>query len=113
MRYLMAVVLGAVPGVIGARFLFVGSGLGLIPWALAALALGAWCTRAQALGVGAVDGFAFAFVFMVAGYSGSSPLLGRLPAFALLGLVGAVCGLVLAWLGATVRHLTRRRGVPG
>jgi hypothetical protein len=112
-RYVVAVVLGTALGVIGARFVFIGSALSLIPWALAGLALGAWCTRVQALSVGAAYGFALAFVFMVAGYSGSAPLLGRLPAFALLGLVGAVCGLVLAWLGASVSHLMYRRRMPG
>jgi hypothetical protein len=112
MRYVVAVIAGSALGLIGARYLFVGSALSLIPWAIAGLALGIWCTRVQALGVGAVYGFALAFVFMVTGYSGSSPLPGRLPAFALLGLVGALCGLVLALLGAIGAQLWRRRGVP-
>ena len=113
MRYLVAIALGAALGLASARFLFVGSALSLIPWALAALALSVWCARVQALGVGAVYGFVLAFVFMVAGYSGSTPLTVRLPFFALLGLIGAVCGLVLAWLGATARYMWFQRAARG
>ena len=102
-RSVVAVLVGVLLGVVGARYLFVGSALSLVPWAVAALALGTWCTPRQALGVGALYGFALAFSFMVAGYTGSSSIIGRLPAFALLGLVGAVSGLVLAWSAAWVK----------
>ena len=100
MKYAVAVVAGALLGVVGSRYLFVGSALSLIPWAIVGLALGAWCGRTESIGVGAAYGFAIAFVFMVSGYQGSAPLLGRLPAFALLGLFGAACGLVLGILGS-------------
>lgn len=109
-KYVVAVLAGASLGLIGARFVFVGSGLSLIPWAIVGLGLGAWCTRRESLGVGAAYGFSLAFVFMVAGYEGRSPLTGRLPAFALLGLVGAVCGMALAMIGSLSAHaITSRR----
>ena len=111
-KYAAAVLTGAFLGVLGARFLFVGSGLSLIPWAIVGLVLGAWCSRVESLGVGAAYGFTLAFVFMIAGYSGSSPLIGRLPAFAVLGAVGAVCGLVLGLLGALAVGAVRGRERP-
>jgi hypothetical protein len=112
MKYAVAVLAGAVLGVVGARYLFVGSWLSLIPWGIAGLALGAWCRPAQGLRVGAVYGFTIVFAFMVAGYAGSEPLVGRLPAFVLIGLVGAVFGLILGVAGAALAGLVNRRVRP-
>lgn len=104
MRGLVAVLAGAALGVIGARYLFVGSWLSLIPWGIAGLALGLWCTTLrQAISVGAAFGFAVAFVFMIAGYAGAAPVVTRLLPFAALGAVGAVCGLALGAIGYLVR----------
>ena len=65
------------------------------------------------MAVGALFGFVLAFSFMVSGYSGAEPLMGRLPAFAALGLVGAACGVLLGLLGAilgkTVRRSSKRK----
>jgi hypothetical protein len=49
-------------------------------------------------------GFALAAGFMVTGYSGAEPLVTRLPAFTLLGLVGAAGAGLLAVLGASLRR---------
>lgn len=111
-KYAVAVLVGAVLGLVGARYLFVGSWLSLIPWGIAGLALGAWCKPAEGLRVGAVYGFTIVFAFMVAGYAGSAPLVGRLPAFALIGLVGAVFGLILGVVGAGIVGLMNRRARP-
>jgi hypothetical protein len=108
MKYAVAVIVGAVLGVVGARYLFVGSWLSLIPWGIAGIALGVWCQPVEGLRVGAVYGFSIVFAFMVAGYGGSAPLVGRLPAFALIGLVGAVFGLVLGVAGAVLARLATR-----
>jgi hypothetical protein len=105
---LVAIVVGALLGVIGARYLFVGSRLSLILWGIMGLALGAWYQKREAMINGAVYGFVIAFVFMIAGYSGSASLVNRLPFFAILGVVGAVCGLVLGWLGFLVREMVDR-----
>lgn len=105
----VAILVGVLLGILGARFLFVGSGLSLIPWTVIGLALGAWCARLEALGVGAAYGFALAFVFMVSGYSGSASLVSRVPAFVALGVVGAVCGLLLAFLGSLLAKVLRSR----
>ena len=95
----VSIVVGSLLGIIGSRFLFVGSALSLIPWAIAGLAIGAWCNKRESMIYGAVYGFALTFVFMIAGYTGIASLLSRLPFFALLGLFGASCGFVLCILG--------------
>jgi hypothetical protein len=96
MKQLLAALAGIVLGVIGSRYLFVGSFLSLIPWGIAGLLLGFWTHRPrEAVAVGGLYGFLLAFVFMLAGYQGEAPLISRFPFFALLGLVGAVCGIVL------------------
>jgi hypothetical protein len=103
----LALAVGALLGYLGARVVLVGSGLSLIPWALAGLALGACCaSRRLAAAAGGLFGFALAFTFMATGYDGSAPLHTRLIPFAVLGVVGAICGTALALLG---RWLSRRR----
>jgi hypothetical protein len=102
----VAAVAGAMLGYLGARVVLVGSGLSLIPWALAGLAVGGCCaSRRLAAAAGALYGFALAFTFMTTGYDGTAPLHTRLLPFAVLGMVGAICGAVLA----TVGHGLRRR----
>ena len=91
-RLVVAVLIGAALGVIGARYLFVGSWLSLVPWTIAGLALGHVPDRRRALGIGAAFGFALFFAFMVAGYTGTRPMLGRMPFFAIVGVVGAIYG---------------------
>lgn len=91
-RLVVGVLVGAALGVVGARYVFVGSWLSLVPWTVAGLALGHVPDRRRALGIGAAFGSALFFAFMVAGYTGSRPMLGRMPFFAIVGLVGAVYG---------------------
>jgi len=103
----ISAVIGALLGVIGSRILFVGSAMSLIPWGLVGVAIGyalAGSIR-QALGLGAVYGFALAFVFMVAGYSGADPVVTKFGFFAVLGLAGAVCGLVAALVGRGLKAM--------
>lgn len=100
MRLTIAVLVGAALGVVGARYLFVGSWLSLVPWTIAGLALGHIPDRRRALGIGAAFGFALFFAFMVAGYTGARPMLGRMPFFAVVGLVGAIYGGGIGFLGS-------------
>jgi hypothetical protein len=94
-------------GTLCARVVLVGSGLALVPWAVAGLALGAWRpSRPGAATIGALYGFALAFTFMTVGYDGAAPLHTRLLPFCLLGVVGAVCGSALAVTGALLRRRT-------
>ena len=103
---ILVAVLGAILGLIGARYIFVGSPLSLIPWGLAALLIGYFSTTWKgALGSGALFGFCLAGTFMVAGYQGTASVTTYLIPFAIIGLVGALC----ATAGATVGHLIRTK----
>ncbi len=106
-RLLVAVVIGAVLGLLGPRYQSLGW-YSLIPWGLAGLALGYWSPRTERFVTGALYGFALCFGFMIAGYSGAAPLVTRLPFFALVGVFGAGCGLLLTFLGHLLR--TKRAG---
>jgi hypothetical protein len=99
LKTVVSIIAGTLLGIIGARYLFVGSWLSLIPWGIIGLAIGYWGDRGASMKNGAAYGFVIAFVFMIAGYAGTAPLLSRLPFFALLGLFGALCGFVLGILG--------------
>ena len=82
----------------------------LIPWALIGLAIGFLCISAKVAAInGALYGFALAYAFMIAGYQGAAPLATRLLPFAVLGLVGAVCGALLTLVGFGGRKLARKR----
>ncbi len=72
----------------------------LVPWGLAAVALGYRANRATAVVAGALYGFVLCFVFTLATYGGAAPAITRVPFFTVLGVVGALCGLLLALLGA-------------
>jgi hypothetical protein len=106
----VASVVGAMLGIVGSRFLFVGSWLSLVPWGIVGLALGAWCALGESALVGACYGFVLAFTFMVSGYQGAAPVVTRLLPFAALGLVGAVCGTVLGLIGSFAKRLIAGRG---
>jgi len=102
-KLIAAAVVGIIFGILGSRYLFVGSFLSLIPWGIAGLLFGLWCQNyRESVITGVVYGFVLAFTFMASGYGGADPVLSKLPFFALLGLVGAVCGIGLALAGAFV-----------
>ena len=104
-----SIIIGVLLGIIGARYVFVGSWLSLIPWGIAGLAIGFWGDRRAGMINGAVFGFVLAFVFMIAGYGGTASLLSRLPFFAILGLFGAFCGFVLGILGFLLKKAIEMR----
>lgn len=94
-----AVATGIILGILGARYVFVGSWLNLIPWSLAGLGLGYWGTKDEALINGTSYGFILSFVFMLAGYSGKASWISRVPFFVVLAVFGGICGLFLGWFG--------------
>jgi hypothetical protein len=110
-KILVVVLAGSLLGYTGSRVLFVGSGLSLIPWSLAGAVIGiVYANSARdAVAYGGTYGFALAFVFMLSGYNGSDPVVTKLGFFALLGIFGAVCGLVLALVGLGIRLVSRKR----
>jgi hypothetical protein len=103
-KSIVASAIGALLGVTGARYIFVGSALSLIPWGLAGLAFGFWSGKKEWAYVGGCYGFVLSFVFMIAGYTGNESLLSRLPFFSILGAVGSACGLLLSWIGFTLKR---------
>ena len=99
---LIAFLVGGVIGYLG------GSAKVLIVWSVVGLALG-WLSASYkaAAACGAIYGFALSYVFMLAGYDGTAPISTKLLPFVLFGLIGAVCGAVLATAG---RALPRAAG---
>jgi hypothetical protein len=105
-RIAVPIALGLLLGWAASHILFLGWWT-LIPWGAAALALGYWIGKRGAMLAGTLFGFSLSFVFMLAGYTGAAPVAARIPFFALLGLFGAVCGLILAALGARLKPVAR------
>ncbi len=95
----VSIISGSLLGLIGSRYLFVGSWFSLIPWAIVGLLIGYWSHKGEWLINGSCYGFALCFVFMITGYSGSAPLISHLPFFAIIGVFGGFCGLILGLLG--------------
>lgn len=98
----IAAAVGAVLGVLGAHATVLG-GWTLLPWAVAGAIIG-YTTRRHPVVAGAAYGFVLAFVFMLDVYAGKASVLSRVPFFALLGVIGAICGAIFAaagrWLAA-------------
>src|SRR5437764_1401598 len=65
----------------------------LVPWGLAAVALGYRANRATAVVAGALYGFVLCFVFTLATYGGAAPAITRVPFFTVLGLAVQVTPL--------------------
>ena len=110
LKTITAMIVGALLGLIGARYLFVGSALSLILWGIAGFLIGYWSdTRRQSILNGGLYGFVLSFVFLLSGYTGSEPVNSRFPFFALLGLFGAICGLIWGWIGFFLKSKSARR----
>src|SRR5690349_19166125 len=90
-RFASALVLGLLLGWGASQAISLGWWT-LVPWGLAAVALGYRATRARAMMAGALYGFVLCFVFTLVGYGGAAPAFSRIPFFTALGLVGALCG---------------------
>lgn len=102
---LLGLVIGTLLGLVG------GGPIMLLPWAIGGLMMG-WLSdsRQKVLLNGAVYGFVLSFVFLVQSYDGTDPVSSKLVFFALLGLFGALCGLVLALIGRFVPRIKREGG---
>ncbi len=106
----VAVLAGIALGVLGARYVFVGSWWNLVPWSVAGIALGFWGTRNESVLNGGAYGFVLSLAFLIAGYTGKLSLASRIPFFLVLGAFGAMCGVLLAIVGFKVGSgIARRR----
>lgn len=104
-KIIIAVIISVGLAFVADRYLFVQSALTLIPWSGTGIVLGIFChTKKESLRLGSLYGFVLSFSFLVFGYEGDAPIVGRLPFFALLALVGAVGGGVLALIGMLLRR---------
>lgn len=107
-RMFVSAVIGAILGYAASKLLFL-QWLTLIPWGLAALVIGYFsATRQESILAGLAYGFLLGFIFMLAGYSGADPVITKVPFFVLLGIISAVCGAILAFLGQVLRRLLIR-----
>ncbi len=98
-KTLVAAGAGLILGIIGARYVFVGSWLNLVPWGIAGFAIGCWGAKNESIANGVIFGFVLTLVFLIAGYSGSYTLLSRVPFFVILSAFGSICGMALGFVG--------------
>ena len=108
---LRAIIAGVAFGIVGARASFLGWWT-LVPWGAVGIVLGYRAGAVRTGVVGALYGFALCLSFMIAGYTGMASLMSRLPFFALIGIVGAICGVPLALVGARLRKPTQQPTAP-
>ena len=101
-RILAAIILGIALGFVAAHML-VMQWFTLVPWGIAGILLGIGAPRWKALVTGGVYGFVLCFVFLLAGYTGTQPVITRLPFFAVIGLFGALCGAALGFVGSMLK----------
>ena len=93
-----AVIVGMVLGLLGGKVWI------LIPWGIAGLLLGYFSKQVKdAVLNGSIFGFLASFLFMVRGYEGSLSLISRFPLFAIIGMVGAIGGLISALVGHIIK----------
>ncbi len=101
---IVAALIGGCVGFLG------GPALVLVPWAIIGLLIGALNATIRSTTItGATFGFFLAYVFMLAGYNGNAPLVTKLIPFTMLGLIGAVCGLILSLVGYGAMAYIRKR----
>ena len=109
MQIVISIIVGLILAFIASHVLFVGSARTLIPWGIAGLILGWWGkNKKHSLLIGAIYGFVLSFSFMSFGYTGKVPYITRIPPFIILGLFGAVCGLILGIGGQLLKKLFKR-----
>lgn len=95
-----------------AKLLFGGSMLNVVPWGILAFATAFLAaSRRESLLFGAVFGFVVSYAFLWFDNSGEKTLgrvLVLIPLVVAPALFGALCGLILAWLGWMLRRASSR-----
>jgi hypothetical protein len=109
MAYAISGVVGVMLGLVSGRTALAHTWLALVPWTLVGLGVGWFVGSAgRALRSGAVYGALLPIAFTVAGYQGGPPRPGLYLLLLVVGVIGAACGTVLAWIGH-VRFAARGR----
>jgi len=108
-QYVIPIIIAAVMSIISSKYLFVGSGLSLIPWGLLAFGFG-FFTKDELLARqrGLVYGFAQSFIFLWVDKSGmttAGQFLLLVIVISTLSIVAAACG----WWGARLGWLIRSK----
>src|SRR2546422_6885824 len=98
-RFASAIALGVLLGWTAAHFLSL-QWWTVVPWGLAAVALGYRASRPTAVVAGALYGFVLCFVFTLATYGGAAPPIPLGPLFSLFGLLGGLCGFLVLLIRA-------------
>jgi hypothetical protein len=97
---------------ISAKVLFNGSVLNIVPWGILAFATAFLTSSArQSLLLGSIFGFVVSYAFLWFDNTSEltlSKVLILIPLIVLPAIFGALCGLLLAWLGWMVRRLVSR-----
>ena len=85
----------------------------VIPWTIISLSLGMYqSTRQNAIIHGAVFGYFLFFTYILVGYRGEMTIAGvfKILSFSILfSFVGALAGVIGAWLGHFLKVLTHRK----
>jgi len=103
-RIVSPLITGTLLGFLAAQALYLGWWT-LVPWGIAGLILGYRCMKgSDAMWSGLLYGFVLVLIFLIAQYTGEVSVIRRLPAFALLAMFGAACGLLLTFAGFAVRR---------
>lgn len=109
--YGLPVLAGFAMSLISSQYLFVGSGLNLIPWGLLALSFGLIAnTRKKAIKLGATYGFSQAFIFLWIDKAGSitvAKFFILLIITSILGLLAAGCAAIGAYFAYTLKTSLR------
>ncbi len=109
----LPIAVALVMSIVSLRFLFVGSGLSLVPWGLLALSFGFMAKSKQdAVRLGAIYGFCQAFIFLWLDKAGDISLkqfLILLVIITVLGLAAAVCAAIAARLSFFAREKLKNK----
>jgi hypothetical protein len=111
-RALLVAAVAIAMAFVSARFLFDASMLNVMPWGILAFATAFLAaSRREALLFGATFGFVVSYAFLWFDNTGEKTL-GRvlilIPLIVAPALFGALCGVLMAWVGWAVRRAVRR-----
>ena len=105
LKILLAGLSGVVCGTITAYF-FPRAWMDLALWVIAGILVGLFAaSKKEVIWSGIIYGFLLTLSFLISGFQGSTDQLGVFALLCLaLGAVGALCGLILAYIGSTLRR---------